>query len=313
MGAPYPQPTDLTLLESVKAWVFNAPASLPGGGWPTASDPAIGGLISNASRMALTYMQRPTLLAHAVDEIRSGVGNSKILLKQYPLLGPLTALYVGGTLIPPRPSLRNNASQPPVSFPGGPAGWVVENPWTPPDPGRNAVVIGTGYGFPRGEANIEVLYNAGYAILGEDQTVPWTSAYTLAPAQPYGRFAADFGVTYADGTALTAVAASPTQGQYVPPAAYPATTASYSVGRFYTFAAADAAQAVLLSYSYVPADIDYAVMKWTGESYKYKERIGEKSKVMPQGQGTATWQLVAMPDDVKMVLDNYRSKIPVSL
>jgi hypothetical protein len=77
-------------------------------------------------------------------------------------------------------------------------------------------------------------------VAAESHSVPGSSTYTITPTPPNaGTFATDQGVAYASGgTPFELVASGPTQGQY-----------SVSAG-VYTFAAADASAAVLISYTY---------------------------------------------------------------
>lgn len=93
---------------------------------------------------------------------------------------------------------------------------------------------------------LSVSYVAGYGALitAEAQTVPGSAPYTVN-ATNAATFAFDQGVTYANGTPLTLVAANPAHGQY-----------SVANG-VYTFAAADAHAAVLLAYAYnqIPYDL----------------------------------------------------------
>jgi hypothetical protein len=73
----------------------------------------------------------------------------------------------------------------------------------------------------------------------EAHTVPASSTYTITPTAPSsGTFASDQGVNYSNGMPLQLVASGPTVGQY-----------SQSAG-VYTFAAADASAAVVISYTY---------------------------------------------------------------
>jgi hypothetical protein len=75
----------------------------------------------------------------------------------------------------------------------------------------------------------------------EPGSVPATTTYTITVANS-ATWSVDLGVTYAGGGLFTRVASSPTVGQY-----------SVASG-VYTFAAADASAAVLISYEYtVPA------------------------------------------------------------
>lgn len=85
---------------------------------------------------------------------------------------------------------------------------------------------------------LSVSYIAGFGALiaAEAQTVPASGNYVVTAINA-ATFAFDQGVTYANGTALTPVAANPGAGQY-----------SVAAG-IYTFAAADAGASVLLSYA----------------------------------------------------------------
>lgn len=74
----------------------------------------------------------------------------------------------------------------------------------------------------------------------EPGTVPAVTTYTITVVNS-ATFAKDLGVTYADGNPMTQVASSPAQGEY-----------SVAAG-VYTFAAADASAAVLISYEYTSA------------------------------------------------------------
>lgn len=83
-------------------------------------------------------------------------------------------------------------------------------------------------------------YAAGAKVLNTtSQTVPAATPYTVTVAPPNsGTFTSDMGVQYANGQPFTKVASGPTVGQY-----------SVS-GAVYTFAAADASAAIVISYVY---------------------------------------------------------------
>jgi hypothetical protein len=111
--------------------------------------------------------------------------------------------------------------------------------------------------------------------------------------------ASDGGVTYAaNGVALTAVAANPAQGQYV-----------YTPGGTYTFSAADAGAAVLISYGYVPYDLEQACVDMIGDWIAYQSRNGMLSKTI-EAQ-TVTFVNAALPARTKGVLDQYKRVAPV--
>jgi hypothetical protein len=177
----------------------------------------------------------------------------------------------------------------------------VLEPWDGFPPGRPQALSLRGYEFWRGYSNVNVTYTAGFVIQSEAQTVPNGSNYQVIPNAPNGNFAVDQGVTYANGTALTPVGSSPTQGQYVPPS---------GLNNYYQFAAADAGASVLLSYSYIPADIEHACITMVGERYSYKSRPGQVSKSLG-GQETMSYSQKDMPDFIRTLLQPYRRTILV--
>jgi hypothetical protein len=293
---------DLCLLQDVKAWIYGNPSDHD---WPTASDALLSSYISAASRTALLKMQRSTLIAHKITEYRSGVNGQSLVLREWPVLGDLASLIIDGRIIAKAAPL----GQPSRAFGGG---WLIENPWTPDQlPGRNGVLMLRNGIFCRGQANIQVQYNAGYAILLEAGTIPVTGPYTIDPQAPYGRFSADFAMTYTNGQPLAPVATSGAlaQGLYLPPTP-PKNPKDLSYVPAYTFSSSDAGQSVLLSYSFTPDDLSQAIIKWVGEWWKYKDRIGERSRALPQGGGTASFDIKAMPDDVALTIGAY-SRSPV--
>ena len=100
---------------------------------------------------------------------------------------------------------------------------------------------------------------------------------------------------------MTAVAASPATGQYIAPT---------SSNCFYQFAAGDVNAAVLISYSYVPADIEDACINIVGERYSYKSRPGLVSKSLG-GQETMSYSQKDMPDYITTMLQPYKRVIQV--
>lgn len=147
--------------------------------------------------------------------------------------------------------------------------------------------------FAAGEQNISIRYRAGYLISGEAALVPLSAPYTLSAQAPYGAWATDCGVAYADGTALVAVATNPAAGEY-----------SVAAGT-YQFAEQDADRAVALSYGYVPADLAFCCMDWAAELYAYRNRIGQQSKSLG-GQETVSFIVKDIPDFVATALQPYR-------
>jgi len=290
-------PIDLTLLQNVKDWIYGNSASSPS---PVVDDAILRRLITQASQFVLSQLQRQTLFYHSITELRSGVGTPSMTLREFPVLS-ISQVMVGNQLIPPRPPLSGSAT-PVITFSGAQPGWSFE-PWNGYPPGRPQAVTLSSYRYPRDFNNIQFNYTAGYVVQGEVQTIPAAAPYTIQPLMPMGAWAGDVGVSYVGGVALVPVTSAPTAGQYVPPT-------DPNDNPVYTFAAADAGRPVALSYSFAPADLSYAVCKWVGEAFTYKSRIGLKSKILAQHE-TMTYQLTAMPDDVKLILNPYKNQLPI--
>ena len=160
---------------------------------------------------------------------------------------------------------------------------------------------------------VTVGYAAGYETQSEAWTVP-TTPYQVQVLAPDGNWQADAGVVYASsGTALTRVASAPAQGQY----ALIAATNSVAPGG-YQFAAADAGQAVLISYAYVPFDLEEAALRLVTSRFRDRGRDPYlKAKEQPGPLGREEYWIGSLPGrgdtqvppEIQSVLDLYR--VPV--
>ena len=262
-----------TSLATVKAWLVITTST---------DDTLLTNLIKQVSLAILNYINRPAFVRTTFNELQSGVGNPDIMLRNYPVI-TVNSLSVSGETIPASTSY-------------GVPGYTLSE-WDGSSSGNPQEITLCSYWFRRGRNNISIQYQAGYCILNEAQTIPATP-YQITPTQPYGNWAQDDGVTYANGTALTKVAMSPTAGQY-----------SVSSTGVYTFAAADTTAAVLISYSYTPADIEEACIEWVSERYKYKQRIGQTAQNI-SGQTTASYNL-KMPEHIQTMLEPYKKWLPL--
>jgi hypothetical protein len=196
------------------------------------------------------------------------------MLPDYPVTS-ITSIQAGSVIVP-RSVLPLAQGQTPVAGVNYGCWGYRFIPWAGQLPGSPAIIQLTNGIWWMGSQNIEAIYQAGYLISNESWTVP-TTPFQVTVFQPNGICSKDNGVTYANGTALTAVAANPTAGQYVPPAdANPG---------LYTFSAADAGASVLISYSYVPADLTEACNQMIAERLSYRSRIGVMSQSLA-GQET---------------------------
>src|SRR5438132_3650605 len=184
---------DLCTLGDVKAWLGRS---------DTNSDALLQALITRTSRQILSYLRRGTILPHTVSEVRDGTGGTSIMLREWPVLS-VSSLAIEAQIVPQATS--------------DVSGGFVFEPWNGVPPGAAQVLALRGFCFGfrlPGILNtqiVTIIYRAGYQTSAEAQTVANGSATVVAP---YGSWASDGGVTYADGTPLVAVTGPPARGQY---------------------------------------------------------------------------------------------------
>jgi hypothetical protein len=268
---------DLVGLADLKAWLeLTSPDD----------DVLLGRLITQVSRATLAVLDRGCLLPTAIVETRDGRDDPEIILRHWPVTA-ISGLSIDGVTIAPAPPLV--AGVPRLS------GYLLEPAEIAP-PGHMQRLALRGRAFTRGVQNISVRYTAGYRVSAEPAIVPAAAPYEVLAQEPYGDWASDCGVAYANGASLTAVAVAPGAGQY---------TIAAGV---YTFSAADAGADVLIDYGYVPADLGFAAMDWIAELYTYRTRIGQQSKSLG-GQETSSFIVKNIPDFVASALQPYRRVI----
>lgn len=269
--------TFLTSLASVKQWL-NIPTS------NTDADALLTRMIKTISAHVINHLNRDGMALDTYRDVYDSYGKSFMLLRRSPVY-QILGLSFNGT---PIPAASGDGFTTPYSN-----GYVLEPEYS---------VLGTqrlnlyGYVFPRARGSVMVHYTAGYVTLDEAGTVPASSEYIVTTLQ---HWLADVGVKYASsGASLTKVASAPAAGEY-----------SVADG-VYTFNAADASADVLISYSFVPADIENAVIELVGERYKYMDRIGILSKALG-GQETISYSQKEMSDFVKANLTPYMQTTPI--
>lgn len=244
-------------------------------------DALLNNLILLASRAISGYISRTSLFLTSYSETYDGVGNTRLFVNEWPVIS-ISSLNIGKQNILPAPAPPNEGS-----------GYRLQA-FTGAPPGSLQPIDVYGTAFYRGRQNILVNYKAGYSVQNEPQTIPGTP-YVIIVNQPYGIWAQDDGVVSASGTVFTAVASSPAQGQY---------SVDPSTGS-YTFNSADTGTAMLISYSYIPADIQQACIEMVTERYRFKERIGMKSKSLG-GQETASYDVGMFSKNVMNLLQPYK-------
>jgi len=270
---------DLTTLDVVKDWL-----SITSGD----DDALLNRLITQVSGAALNYLQRPSLTRATYTELRDGVNNQRMVLRNWPVV-TLTSLSINGTNIPPASSVMS-------------PGYTLAT-WDGTSSGIPQELTLRGYTYCRGSSNVQIIYDAGYALLNQSFTIPSGAAITTQCV--LGTWAQDDGIKTTTGISFTAVAQniSPAQGQYnVVPGLDGAAT--------YTFNAADIGTSLLISYSFIPATLENGVIEWVGERYRYKQRIGQRSKSVG-GTETTSYNLAGMPDYIQQMLDGYKKFLPV--
>lgn len=289
----------LTCLNNVKTWLNLS---------TTTDDSLISSMIVAFTDAIMSYFERATFAATQVVEMRDGVGNQKMTLRNWPVISVSAVQVFGGSGFGGNmfgsSGLPNGVQNIPASSGFGNSGFTLE-PFDGSAAGMPQRVILSGYNFPRGNGNVQITYKAGYQVTGEAQSIPASVAYTVTPQCPYGPFLADSGPVYAaNGNAFTLVSAlTGTAGQYTLSVAAATQIATY------TFNAADASAAILLNYSYVPASIERACIQWIGEQYSYRKRIGLKSQ-SANGVETSGFDTKDMPDFIATLLKPYAKWIP---
>lgn len=295
--------SDLAQLADLKIWLGGS------SGIGASDDPLLSRLITDLSGAITAYLGRPSLLPRTVTERYDGSGKRRLYLRQYPVLS-IAALVIDDVAVPAAPAPAAGASWPQ-------SGYLLE-PWDGAPPGGIQAIDLYGsfaLGQPRsafagGRQNIAVTYTAGYQVTAEVATVP-SGGGNVTPQQPYGPWASDQGVTYANGTPLTPIASgTPAQGQYVAKLTASPDNEPPAWAIVYTFAAADENAGVLISYGFIPGTINNACIEWAAERFRYTSRIGQSSQSV-NGQMTSAYSLKGMPDFIRVLLDPFRNVAPI--
>lgn len=247
-----------------------------GGIIASTADDMLARLVASASRFVLEYLQRDSLARRLYTEMYNGNGNTWLMLRNGPVIS-VDAVSVSGT---PIPAASGDGISSPYS-----SGFVYL--------GQQRLQLFHCM-LPRGVANVFVQYTAGHAVQGESHTLPTTGPLTVTTSQMWSE---DIGVTV-DGIALDKVNGTPGDMEY-----------SVASG-VYTFNAGQAGEEMLLSYSYVPEDINQAVVELATERYKYRDRIGQQSKSLG-GQETVSFSANKLPPHIHEILNSHKRVVPL--
>lgn len=273
--------TLLTTLDHVKDWlgIDNSNSD---------ADDYLLRLIKSASQFALNYMQRDSISSQTYTETYDGYGNSFMVLRQFPAT-QVNSLSFNGK---PISAATGNGITSPWSN-----GYVLEAPKSAPAQQRLSLY---NLIFPHDRSSIYVSYQAGYLMVDESQ---YTGADpSTTPVETFFTWTEDGGVTLSNGTPLTKTngpSSSLTSMQYY----------CDSDGNYY-FSTSQADTTLLITYSYIPADVEQAVWELVGERYRAQERIGMSSKSLG-GQETVSFDIRAMNPYIRELLNPYKRVVPV--
>ncbi len=269
-------------------------------------------LVTSQSRVIGSKLNRAQLYSQTFTRTFDGLGYPAIVLPDYPVTA-IISVQQGSSLIPPAPLGIPNAPYPAGSVPCYGYRYI---PWNNALPGAPTTLELVNAAFYSAPQNVKVTYVAGYLVNGEQWTVPTSPGpYTITTLQPQGIWCRDNGVFYANsGVALTPVPSNPSQGQY--------SLSSDANPGVYTFAAADAGAAVNISYSFVPADLEEAVIQMVVERYSYRGRVGDISKSLGgqetirymRGNSGRPWNTSSsLPPEVMDMIQPYISVLPPTI
>lgn len=301
---------DLCRLDEVKAWLNIT---------NTADDLVLSRLITSTSADFLNEIRRPDIYpAQDWTELRFGNGLSEMYLEHYPLNSVATLTVNGVDYLESIDGIANgfwfNKAEKPenrqkLTLLG--AVFIPLYAW-----GDNSAYLA--FGSPGSFANpnfrgpnVLITYNAGYKdtlVTDELATVPAVAPFTVSVAGAQD-FASDVGVKYSvGGASLVKVSGVPTVGQY----------AVNSLG-IYTFAAADAALTMKISYNEtgLPTMIRQAVIEWVafrrGQSQMQSqdqsagaERMGDYELTTAIALDTLKMLDFDMPMSVRRAIAQYR-------
>lgn len=261
---------DLTTLANVKSW--RSPVITT-----SVDDSILARAITATSAAVLNYLNR-TLIAQTAVEVRDGTGQRELSLFGFPVVS-VSAVNISGSVVPAAPDAMSDG--------------FIFNP-------KLGILKLRGWWFDRGFSNISVTYLAGYMVQNEAQIVSSGSPYAIPCSSLKRLWAADNGVSYAGGAALSPVAASPAVGQYIAPLA---------PDDAYTFNIGDANKAMSVSYSFTPKDIEQATILWILSDFNTRPVIGVKAKSLA-GE-SITYDVGNIPASVKEMLSSYQQVFPI--
>jgi hypothetical protein len=262
---------DLTTLAKVKDWLNTS-----GQAYPAGSDTILATLVSNASAFVTSYLSRG-FGVQTVTEKYNGAGTDRMMLRARPIIS-VQSLTVGQNTIAPR------------SYPGA-FGYAFDD----------SLIYMDGWAeFPRGVQNVSVTYVAGMQQTDLANVPTDGTALDVSALSQF--WVNDAGVTL-NGVALTLVSGAPGPGQY-------ALKALTNGNMGYAFNLAIQGQTVSVTYGFAPSDVVQATTELVGERFKTRNRIGEVSQNVGNGQ-TVSFQAKDMNEFVSSLLNQWKNVTPL--
>lgn len=242
----------LTSLANVKDWLGILPND-------TGADPLLMRILSSTSKFVLRYLGRPSM-DMSVIETYDSYGKSFLVLKYYPVVEVLGVSFLGKPVQP----AGGDGFNTPYTY-----GWVLENP---EGAAAHKITMHGGL-FPKGRSSVKVEYKSAYVQRDYAAEVPADPPFTVTMP--------DFVIRYisvvAAGVELQKVEGDPFSNQY-----------SVDSSGALVFNASLAGLDVVVSYVYVPGDIEQATWELVAARYRYMDRIGYTSKSLG-GQETVSF------------------------
>jgi hypothetical protein len=244
------------------------------------SDALLSRLLQAASQFVVQYCSRGFTVERYQDQF-FGNGKTRMLLNNFPVVSVESVTGITGSATPPASGnplangyalLYNNGSAP-------------------------ATLQLFGMHYPT-DRLISVDYTAGYQY-SQFMTVPSPVAPATAPTlEPMGRAWVDDIKVEAEGTLWTRVDSDPQPTEY-----------AVDEEGVYTFNSADIGTGVDITYSYVPYDVEQAVLELTGSTFKRRDRLDINSKTLG-GQETVVFSRASMTETVRSMLRPYINVVP---
>lgn len=232
---------NLTTLAAVKTYL---------GIVPTSQDVFISSLIPRSSVQVQNYCAQEFPTKSYVGYKMNGTGTPRLVLPGPPILS-VSAVQVGSLVVA--------ASTDGMTVPG----YAFQDNLLYLLPGVYSDQNGTITRFDKGVNNIKVSWLGGYQA---SETVFVPTGNAISPSTG-GSAAVTIGVTYTgNGVALVQVGSAPAVGQF-----------AFNAG-VYSFASADYNKQVTMSYYYVPAAVEQAVIETIGLKLKQRDNLGIRSK-----------------------------------